>query len=60
MCCDASIVVTVFNNCPLCFCFTSYFVMLAFWSPSTASKFAYDLLVVINSGIGTQGEVGWP
>ena len=32
--------------------------MLAFWSPSTAVHFASVLLVVIKSGVGTQGEVG--
>ena len=37
MCCDASIVVTVFTTCPLCFLFTSCVVMLAFWSPLTAA-----------------------
>ena len=37
------------------FCFTSCVVMLAFWSPSTATHFS--LLVVIKSGIGSQGEI---
>ena len=37
------------------FCFTSCVVMLAFWSPPTAAHFA--VLLVIQSGIGTQGEV---
>ena len=40
MCCDASIVVTVFNSCPLC-CFISCAVVLAFWSHSTAANFAF-------------------
>ena len=80
MCCDASIVVTVFNNAHFAFCFsiyvvmlalwspssiaahfafcyTSCVVMLAFWSPSTTAHFAFFLLVVIKSGIGTQGEL---
>ena len=42
------------------FCFISCFVMLVFWSPSTASfPFLLSvLLLVIKSGIGTQDEVG--
>ena len=40
------------------FYFTSCVVMLAFWSPSTAAHFAVCLLVVIESVIGIQGEVG--
>ena len=56
MCCDASIVLIVFNSCPLCFLLTNCVVMLAFWSPLKAAHFAV-LLVVIKSGIGTQGEV---
>ena len=43
------------------FCFTTCFVMvLAFWSPSTAVHFISDILVVIKSGIGTDGEIRWP
>ena len=54
MCCDASIVVTVFNSCPLCFLFLGLFsylfftrcvVMLAFWSTSLlGAHFAFDRL----------------
>ena len=41
------------------FCFNNCVVMQAFWSPSTAAHFAFNfLLVLIMSGIGTQGEVG--
>ena len=40
MCCDASIVNTVFNIAHFAFCFTSSVMMLAFWSPSTAAHFA--------------------
>ena len=58
MCCDASIVVTVFIAAHFAFCFTSCFVKLAFWSPSTDAHFAFCLIVVIKSSIGTQGEVG--
>ena len=39
------------------FCFTSCFVMLAFWSPSTAAHFAF-CFTCCESEIGTQGEVG--
>ena len=39
------------------FCFTSCVVVLAFWSPSTPAHFALFFLVVIKSGLGTQGEV---
>ena len=47
MYCDASIVITVFNSCPLSFCFTSCVVMLTFWSPSTAAHFAFWFTVVL-------------
>ena len=47
MCCGASIVVTVFNSCPLCFLFTCCVVMLAFWSPSTVAHFAFCFTVVL-------------
>ena len=40
------------------FYFTSCVVMLAFWSPSTDPILLSVLLVVIKSGIGTQGEFG--
>ena len=43
---------------PFAFYFTSCVVMLAFRSPSTAAHLLSVLLVVIKSGIGTQGEVG--
>ena len=39
------------------FCFASCVVMLAFWSPLTGAHFSVSL-VLIESGIGTQGEVG--
>ena len=40
------------------FCFTSCVVMLAFWSLQQLPILLSVLLVVIKSGIGTQGEVG--
>ena len=41
MCCDASIVVTVFNSCSLCFMLSCFVVMLSFLSPSTAAHFVF-------------------
>ena len=38
VCCDASIVVTIINSCPLCFLFD---LLLAFWSSLTAAHFAF-------------------
>ena len=57
MCCDASIVVTVFNSCPPFFLFTSCVVMLAFFHLQQLPILLSVLQVVIKSGIGTQGEV---
>ena len=39
------------------FCFTCCVLMLTFWSPTTAAHLVSVSLVVIQSGIGTQGEV---
>ena len=66
MCCDASIVAMLALWPPssiaahFAFCFTSYVVVLAFSSPSQLPILLSVLLVVIKSGIGTQGEFGWP
>ena len=59
-CCDASILVTVFNSCPFRFLFYQL------CSDASISVNLQDLpfllsvlLVVINNGIGNQGEVSW-
>ena len=59
MCCDASIVVTVFNSCPLCFLFNSLCCDASIWVTFNSCPVLLSVfLFVIKSGIGTQGEVG--
>ena len=49
MCCDASIVVTVFNSPHFAFCFTSCVVMLAFGHLQQLPILLSALLVVIKT-----------
>ena len=56
MCCDASIVVTVFNSCPLCFLFYKLFCDASILVTLQQLPILLSvLLVVIKSCIGTQG-----
>ena len=59
MCCDASIVVTVFNSCPLCFLFNSLCCDASIFGHLQQLPILLPVfLFVTQSGTGGQGEVG--
>ena len=56
VCCDAGIVVAVYDGCPLCFLFCWCVVALAFWSPSEAARF---VICFAGCDWGWHRDPGW-